>query len=103
MVLQCTGSACEIIASPISNGAAASESCSAAVCPARVTNKELQTLTFAAHHIVFLSPPLTGLNALPKERCCVGSSFVAFFCDPTDFLYATYAFRISFSFLDPAD
>jgi len=83
--------------------AAITEPCYATFCPARVTNKKVQKLLVAAHHIAFLSPPLRDSNARTQESRCVEGSFVAFFYDPAVFPCETHAYNICFSLLYPAD
>ena len=77
MVLQCTGSACEIVGSRIDAGTlrtAASQHSCAILCPARLANNEVQKLVHAAQHVVFLSPTLKA-----HEHHYVEGSFLAFF------------------------
>jgi hypothetical protein len=106
MVLQCTGSACEIVGSPISGGTlrvAATEYCSATLCTVTMTKKAIQKPFLAAHHVTFLSPPLARYNGCIHEHRCVEGSFVAFFCEPEDFRYKAHAFKMNLSILDPPE
>lgn len=82
-VQHCTGGKCGIIQSPIAGAArdavAQQQKQTAVLCPARVTNNEVQQhLMRSACAVVFVSPPLFVTQQESKRRCVEGS-LIAFF------------------------
>jgi hypothetical protein len=94
-VEQCTGAECGTTSSPIAGSArhaAAKQEQSAVLCPARVTNAEVQQLIHAAHTVVFVSPPLVAQNT----RRCVEGSLIAFFTSAAADAYLSQAQCVHF-------
>ena len=75
-VQHCTGGECGIIQSPIAGAArdaAAMQRQTTGICPARVTNDEVQQhLMRAARAVVFVSPPLFVTQRQSNRRCVEG-------------------------------
>ena len=106
-VQHCTGDECGIIQSPIAGAArdaAAKQRQTAVICPARVTNDEVQQhLMRAACAVVFVSPLLFVTQGQCKRRCVEGS-LIAFFTNAgaSSFLCETRSVHFHCSLLDTA-